>query len=282
VKIVLVFAWTALLALSACSRNDLANLPRTVSSPTVLDIGEPWTSTDRENEYRLSLTDGRELAIVKTARVRSDGAYVSFRGHGYQISYPVSNITGLAAVFHGARRPLRVTQPYCSDPSGTCCDPFIGCYSNPDSGPVEDPANTFTIDFGLYGGTETCDWSWTTDWINCSAGGFQPPNTGDGYKGNVVKSFTWSISREEAEIACNPASYTSTTKGTMEYTETRPGQLPAFTVRSTGPVDPNTEVHMHFHPALSAASQAAGVFLFVYPSVGLAASCSQAPPATIP
>jgi hypothetical protein len=147
---------------------------------------------------------------------------------------------------------------------------------------VEDPQNTLRIDFRLYGGSESCAWSWTTDWIDCDAGGFQPPNTGDGYKGNVVKSFTWSVSLREAELTCNPASITSKTKGTIEYTESRPGQLPAFTVKETGEVEPNTEVHMHFYPALSAASQTAGVFLFVYPSIGLAANCSKSPATTIP
>jgi hypothetical protein len=282
-KHVFVIAYAAALALSACGRDVSTQLPHAQRSPSILNIvADPWVSLDSTNEYRLSFTDGRELALTKTARMRSDGKYVSFRGHGYQVSYPVSSVSSLTAIRNGARQPLYVIQPVCVDPSGTCCDPFIGCYSNPPDGPVIDPANTFTINFSLYGGVETCDWSWTTDWISCNVGGFPSPNTGDGYKGNVVKSFTWSVSLQDAEIACNPASYTSNTKGTMEYTETRPGQLPAFSVRATGPLGPNTEVHMHFHPALSAASQAAGIFLFVYPSIGLAAICSQAPAVTIP
>jgi hypothetical protein len=120
--------------------------------------------------------------------------------------------------------------------------------------------------------------------IDCSSeGGFPAINNGDGYKGNVVKSFTWSVSRRDATLVCNPASYTTTTKGTIEYTESRPyPQLPAFTVVTTGEVDANTEVATHFHPAQSAASQTAGLFVFVYPSIGPAASCSKAPPDTIP
>ncbi len=271
------------LALSACGRPtpDLAHAaPR---GPSVVQIdANPWASLDKNNEYRLARRDGRKHNFSKTARLRSDGKYVSFRGRGYQVSYPVGGVSTLTVVTAG-KQVLAVIRPYCFDPSGTCCDPFIGCYTNPpDAGPLPDPANTFTIDFSLFGGVETCSWSWTTDWISCDTAGFPKPNTGDGYKGNVIKSFTWSVSRQEAEVACNPASYTSQTKGTMEYTETRPGQLPAFTVRTTGTVDPNTEVHMHFYPAQSAASQVAGVFLFVWPSVGLAANCSAAPPATIP
>lgn len=110
-----------------------------------------------------------------------------------------------------------------------------------------------------------------------SAALLRPPNTGDGWKGNVVKDFTWSKASQEAVLVCNPASIISKTKGAIEYTEFRPGVLPAYTVRSTGVVDPNTEVAMHFKPALTAASEAAGLFVFVYPSIGPAASCSAAP-----
>jgi hypothetical protein len=47
-------------------------------------------------------------------------------------------------------------------------------------------------------------------------------------------------------------------------------------------VEPNTEVVIHFHPALSAKSQVAGLFVFVWPSIGPAAACNAAPPRSIP
>lgn len=137
----------------------------------------------------------------------------------------------------------------------------------------------YLVNFALYGGDELCSWDLNADTFDCL---IQTPNGGDGYKGNVERDYTWSISLQQATIYCNPASITSKTKGAFEYTEFRPGQTPAYAVRDTPEVDPNTEVDVHFSPALSASSAVAGFFVFVYPSIGPAAACSAAPPRTIP
>jgi hypothetical protein len=198
------------------------------------------------------------------------------------MAYPLKRIVSATAVKAGYRLPLLVNQPYCTDASGTCCDAFVGCYSNPPDEPATDDPATYTIDFSVYGGSETCSWDTETDWLDCGLSGWQRPNTGDGFKGNVVQNYTWSITREEAVVQCGPASFTSQTKGAFEYTERRPGQLPAYAVYPTPILQPNQGVTGRFAPAYSAASQVASLFLFVYPSIGPAADCSSAPPTTVP
>ena len=261
----------------ACRNNRPPQSHAPSRAPSVVFVdGNPEVSLDSNNEYRLERRDGITLAITKNARMQHRGNYVTFSGHGYQVSYPAADVSKLTRVISGTRRAISVFQD-CADYLD-CCDPLTGNCKPP----TDWPGDTMTIDFRVYGGSEVCDYSPSTEYFECGVGGFALPNIGDGFKGNVVKSFTWSITRQDAELACNPASFTSKTRGKIEYTEFRPGALPAFTVVDTGELEPNSEPHLHFHPAFSAASEATGPFLYVWPSVGLAAICGQAPPVTIP
>ena len=248
------------------------------------DVGPRNAADTGSGEIDVTLKDGRTLSFALHTHIRNNGKYLSFRGKGFQFSYPLNDVAAVEYVStEGRTTKTLVNKPYCLDPSGTCCDAFVGCYTNsPD--PTGDGGGsgdvTYVVDFRLGGGYEVCNWDLTVSSFDCSLPSL--PNTGDGWKGNVVKDYTWSASRKEATIDCNPASITSKTQGSFEYTEFRPGQLPAFTVKDSGVVDPNTEVVVHFHPSLSTSSQVASLFLFVWPSIGPAASCNAAPARPIP
>jgi hypothetical protein len=285
VKRISLLAGLAVLALSGCG-NQTPNV--TSGARHILTMTSNITMrsvSDSTSSYiRLNFKDLQSYFLPIDSRIRTRNSYISFRGKGYYYSYPLSSLSSAQFVSGGSgRRAQLLVKPVCLDPSGTCCDAFIGCYSNDPGGPEGGSTGDeiITVDFRLGGGSEVCQWDITADsFADCQVPTL--PNTGDGWKGNVVKDFTWSARLQEATVDCNPASIISSTQGAMEYTELRAGQsLPAFSVRDTGVVSPNTEVVVHFTPALSARSQVASLFTFVWPSVGPAASCNAAPPRTI-